>query len=587
MSFNIIGISALYHDSACCLIQNGKLVTAVQEERFTRIKNDSSIPVNAFKYCLDSANLTIADIDCIAYYEIPEIKLARQIWSGYDIEEDELTERMDPFRPEMEIRNKLGYTGRIEYVKHHLSHAASSFYFSGFNEAAIMTIDGVGEWDTTTYGIGNEDGITILDNVSFPDSLGLFYSTITSYLGFSVNSGEFKVMGLSPYGKPKYVDEMRKLIRKESKGQYSLDMKYFEFISGQRMYSQELIDLFGHPPRVKDSSIDQFHKDVAKSLQLVLEEILLDKVNYLYSVTDTDNLCLAGGVALNCVANGKILENGSFKHLFVQPAANDAGCCLGAAVIAHNRLSLNQIKPKELKHVYLGPEYEYDEMKKLLEATSLQYDDYYGDTESLLKETSKLISQGKVIGWFQGRMEFGPRALGSRSIIADPRSKVMRDLINSMVKKREGFRPFAPAVIKSKAKDHFDIEGNSPFMLRTCQVRSPISLPAITHVDGSARVQTVDEESNPRFFRLIEEFERQTDCPILLNTSFNVRGEPIVMSPYDAISCFINTKIDSLILGDFIIERSKNSMSLMKLVINNLKEIEKNVDISDRVYTFI
>ncbi|WP_139487906.1 carbamoyltransferase family protein [Brevibacillus dissolubilis] len=587
MGLNIIGISALYHDSACCLLQDGVLVAAAEEERFTRIKHDPSMPVHALRYCLETAGLSITDIDCIAYYEFPETKLARQLWSGYDIEQPDLKKRLDPTRPEREIRELLGYHGRIEYVGHHLSHAASSFYFSGFQESAIMTVDGVGEWATTTYGYGKDHEVTMLEQVNFPDSIGLLYSAITSYLGFKVNSGEYKVMGLAPYGKPIYAEQLRQLITLKEKGQYELDLSYFDFISGNKMYSDKLIELLGQPPRKPETEISQFYKDISRSLQLVLEEILLEKVNYLYEVTKSDNLCLAGGVALNCVANGKIKEQGPFKNLFVQPAANDAGCALGAAAVAHTRLSGQSIGQKQMEHVYLGAEYSNSEIRRVLEATSLNYEDYDGDNDKLIERTASLIAHGKVIGWFQGRMEFGPRALGARSILADPRDPKMRDLINAMVKKREGFRPFAPAVLEEKMLEHFALDAPSPFMLRTCQVVSPLDLPAITHVDGSARVQTVSDKTHPLFTALIREFDKQTGCPIVLNTSFNVRGEPIVMTPYDAIACFITTQIDCLVLGNFVIERSKNSLAMLKVIVNNLNEIEKSYAVSDSLYTFI
>ena len=585
MSMNIIGISALYHDSACCLLQDGNIVSAAQEERFTRIKHDSSMPYNAFKYCLENAELSITDINCIAYYEKPEDKLARQLWSGYDIEKEELKSKMNPYRPIKEIREILGYTGPIEFVDHHLSHAASSFYFSGFNEAAIFTVDGVGEWATTTYGFGSNQNIELFEKVDFPDSIGLLYSTITSYLGFKVNNGEYKVMGLAPYGKPIYIDKISKLIRLKDNGQYELDMNYFEYISGEKMYSDKLIELLGEPPRIPETDISQFHKDIARSLQFVLEEVMLEKVKYLYTRTGMKNLCMAGGVALNCVANSRILKDGPFEKLFVQPAANDSGGAIGAAAIAHTRLTGGTQKVNKLEHVYLGPQYSYYDIKNILDATSIIYDDYYQKTEELLKNTAEMLAKGKVIGWFQGRMEFGPRALGSRSILADPRVDGMRDRINSMVKKREGFRPFAPSVIEDKMKEHFDLDVPSPYMLMTCNVVSPISLPAITHVDNSARVQTVNEDTNHLYARLISEFDKLTGCPIILNTSFNVRGEPIVMNPLDALSCFINTKIDCLVIGDFIIERSKNSFALIKVLLGNTRKVNTSLD--GRRYTFI
>jgi len=352
------------------------------------------------------------------------------------------------------------------------------------------------------------------------------------------------------------------------------------------MYSEKLIELLGQPPRVPESEMHQFHKDVARSLQFVLEEILLYKVKYLYSKTPSDNLCLAGGVALNCVANGRILRDGPFKNLFVQPASNDSGCALGAAAVLYSRLTGERLKMKSLGHVYLGPEYSYGNIKRVLAASSIKYVDYHNNTEELIRRTANMLTEGKVIGWFQGRMEFGPRALGARSIIADPRVADMRDRINSMVKKREGFRPFAPAVLEEKMAEHFDLQSPSPFMLLICNVISPLDLPAITHVDNSARVQTVNDDTNHLFSELIHEFDRQTGCPILLNTSFNVRGEPIVSSHLDALNCFVNTKIDCLVLGDFIIERKGNSLILLQIILENLKSVEKS-NADNNLYTFI
>jgi len=584
-TLNIIGISAFYHDSACCLLQDGVLKAAVEEERFTRIKFDSSLPSNAFQYCLEEAGISIADIDCIAYYENPEKKLARQLWSGYRMDSEEMAYKMDAHRPEKEIREILGYEGPIKFFEHHLSHAASSYYYSGFDSAAILTVDGVGEWATAAYGVGEGDRINLFEEVHFPDSVGLLYSTITGYLGFKVNSGEYKVMGLAPYGKPIYVDNIRQLVQTREKGQLYLDMKYFDFILGEKMYSQALPELFGQPPRVAESEIQQFHKDVAASLQVVLQEILLEKAEYLYKKTGLENLCMAGGVALNCVANGHILREGPFKRLYVQPAANDAGCALGAAALAHVELTGSRHTDEKLEHVYLGPGYSIDKIERLLKATSLKFADYRGQEDKLIAETARRLANGKVIGWYQGRMEYGPRALGNRSILADPRDPGMRDLVNAMVKKREAFRPFAPAVLEDKMREHFDIDHPSPFMLETCRVISPLDLPAITHVNGSARIQSVTDEANPRYAGIIREFEKITGCPIILNTSFNVRGQPIVCTPEDALECFISTKIDCIVLGDFLVDRDDNSLYLLKIMVNAQDEIKSRLP--HNVYTFI
>jgi carbamoyltransferase len=584
MSVNIIGISALYHDSACCIIQDGVLKAAAQEERFTRIKHDPAMPYHSMMYCLEQAGITIADVDCIAYYENPEKKLSRQLWSGHYLGDEELIRKLNPHRPEKEIRELLGYEGDIKFYEHHQSHAASTYYYSGFDSAAILTVDGVGEWATTTYGEGNGSNMKLFEEVQFPHSIGLLYSTMTNYLGFEVNEGEYKVMGLAPYGKPIYADRIRKLIRLGEKGQFELEMKYYDFLQGNKMYSQELCDLFEMPARVPESKMEQFHADIARSLQAVLEEILLNKASYLHQQTGMDNLCMAGGVALNCVANGNILRKGPFKNMFVQPASNDSGCAMGAAALAHVDITGEKPQKEKLKHVYLGPTYTNDEIAKVLEATSFKYADFTGDSDKLLAEVARLLSEGKVIGWFHGGMEFGPRSLGARSILADPRDADMRDRINAMVKKREGFRPFAPAVLESKAFDHFELDHPSPFMLETCQVKSELDLPAITHVDGSARVQTVSKETNEKFARLLQQFYDITGCPILLNTSFNVRGEPIVCTPEDALKCFITTDIDCLILEDFIIQREDNDLDLMAWMINLQL---KSTGIVHDVYTFI
>lgn len=559
MAENIIGISSHFHDAACCLIQDGALVAAAEEERFSRRKHDPSIPKLAFKYCLEEGRITVGDIDCVAYYEDPPAKLARQIWMllpGLP-RERRLLKRLDPKRPEREIREVLGYEGAIEYVGHHHAHAASSFYYSGFPEAAVFTVDGVGEWDTTSYGYGSGGEIDIFETVQFPDSLGLLYSTITGYLGFEVNEGEYKVMGLAPYGRPRHSDKVRALIESQAGGQYRLNLRYFEFRSFERMYTEELVELFGHPPRRPKTEILEFHHDLARSLQLVLEEILLEKVRYLHERTRSKNLCMAGGVALNCVANARVLREGPFNRLFVQPAAGDSGGALGAAAVALRRRSGGQpVAQPPLEHVYLGPRFEADDIAGLLASTGIEALDLRHREAELLKAVAQRLASGEVVGWFHGRMEFGPRALGARSIIADPRGENTQERINSMIKQRESFRPFAPAVLEERASSHFELDHPSKFMLETCRVESPLRLPAVTHVDRSARVQTVDRATNPRFAKLLLAFERLTGCPILLNTSFNLNAEPIVCTPADALFCFLRSGLDALALEDFLIDRS-------------------------------
>ena len=561
MTLNIVGVSCGYHDAACCLLQDGAITVAVQEERFTRIKNDPSIPRHAFRHCLESAGLTIADIDAVAYYEDPRKKLGRQAWMcmapGIDEKRrDALRRRLAAKSPREEIRSVLGFECPVEVVDHHMAHAASSFYFSGFADAAVLTADGVGEWTTTAYGKGDGTGLHLFEEVQFPHSLGLLYSAMTAYLGFEVNEGEYKVMGLAPYGKPSCVDRLRRLIADGPDGQFRLAMEYFDFMQTDRMYSDALVELMGAPARVPESAILQVHCDIARSLQVVLEEILLSKVAYLHGKVPSENLCMAGGVALNCVSNTRILKDGPFKRLFIQPAAGDSGGAVGAAAVAQVRLSGRPLPTKAVSDVYLGPSYSNDEVRALLDASGATYLDYSGRRAQLLRATAERIARKQIVGWFQGRMEMGPRALGARSILADPRVPDMRDRINECVKHREGFRPFAPVVLASRADEYFALDHASPFMLEVVDVKFGDALPAVTHVDGSARVQTVDEQQNPRLAALLEEFDRQTGCPILLNTSFNVRGEPIVCSPEDAFLCFVRSNLDALVIEDFILDRS-------------------------------
>lgn len=562
MGLNVIGISANYHDAACCLLRDGQLVAAAQEERFTRVKNDPAIPAQAFRYCLAQAGLSIADIHCLAYYENPRKKASRQIWMSMlpELSEQRRTRLLDRLgrpSPLDELRGVLGYEGEIEVMDHHRAHAASAYYFSGFADAAIMTVDGVGEWATTTYGQGAGAAIDSFEEVHFPHSLGLLYSAVTAYLGFEVNEGEYKVMGLAPYGQPRHLARLEKLIVSQANGQFALDMRYFDFLRHDRMFSDELVELLGRPPRIPESDLESFHEDVARSLQVLLENILLEKTAYLGSQVDSENLCMAGGVALNCVANARLLEEGPFARLFVQPAAGDAGGAIGAAAVAHVRREGKLPGARRLNHVYLGPRYEGDRIRKLLRASAAQFEDYAGREAELISATAARLAAGEIVGWFQGRLEFGPRALCARSILADPRDPQMRDRINALVKQREAFRPFAPVVLASKAQEHFDIDHDSPFMLETCVVHSRLQLPAITHVDRSARIQTLDPATNPRMAALLTEFERRTGCPILLNTSFNVRGEPIVNRPEDALLCFVKAQLDSLVIEDLIVDKKR------------------------------
>jgi carbamoyltransferase len=415
-------------------------------------------------------------------------------------------------------------------------------------------VDGVGEWATTSYGRGKGAAIELFEEVGFPHSLGLLYATLTSYLGFEVNDGEYKVMGLAPYGEPRYRDEMRRLVSPGPGGQYTLDLRYFDFVRGRRMFSDALPRLFGEPPRKPEAEITGFHQDVARSLQEVLEEVLLAKARRLHERTGLPALCMAGGVALNVVANGRILREGPFERLFVQPAAGDSGGCLGAAALAHVKLAGE--RPEPLRHVYLGPRWSSGEIAGLLAATGISGQDFRGREAELLEAVVDRLERGLVVGWFHGALELGPRALGARSLLADPRDPGIRDRLNGLVKKREAFRPFAPSVLAAHAAEHFDLDHPSPYMLETCQVTSPLALPAVTHVDGSARPQTVDPEVAPRYAALLEAFRRRTGYPVLVNTSFNVRGEPIVASPVDALSCMGVSGIDVLVLEDFLIDRA-------------------------------
>jgi len=551
---NVVGLSAFSHESACCLLRDGRLVAAAEEERFSRVKHDPRLPVSAFRWCLRRGGIGIMDVDCVAFYESPAKKRERQIWAGIPAGALPGFAFLDPGAPERAIREGLGFEGPILFFEHHLSHAGSAFFFSGFHDAALLTVDGVGEWATTTYGKGDGSGIELFEEVRFPHSLGLLYSTLTAYLGFEVNDGEYKVMGLAPYGEPRYLEEMRRLVSSGPEGQYRLSLDYFDFIRGSRMYSDALPRLFGQPPRQREAEITQFHRDVARSLQVVLEEILLEKARNLHQRTGLPDLCMAGGVALNVVANGRILREGPFERLFVQPAAGDSGGCLGAAALAHAQLT-GERPGGPLPHVYLGPDWRTDEIAELLAATGLAAQDFRGREAELLEAVVDRLAAGKVVGWFHGALEMGPRALGARSLLADPRDPGMRDRLNRLVKKREAFRPFAPSVLEDHAAEHFDLDHPSPFMLETCQVTSPLALPAITHVDGSARPQTVSPAAAPRYAALLEAFRRRTGCPMLVNTSFNVRGEPIVGSPVDALFSLGSSGIDALALEDFLIDR--------------------------------
>jgi carbamoyltransferase len=587
---NIIGLSAGYHESSCCLLQDGELVAAAAEERFTRLKHDPALPIHAFWFCLEAGGIGITDVDAVAYYESPPKKLARQLWAGRATPG---LPWMDAGRAERQIRERLGWEGPLTVFDHHQSHAASAFFYSGFAAAAILTVDGVGEWATTTYGRGGGDrgsALEIFEEVRFPHSLGLLYSALTGYLGFRVNGGEYKVMGLAPYGEPVYLERLRRLVEPGPRGQYALALEYFDFVRGERMYTQALCDLLGAPPRTPESAVETFHMDVARSLQALLEEVLLDKVAYLAREVDSPNLCMAGGVALNCVANARILREGPFERLFVQPAAGDSGGCLGAAALAHVQLTGARHTTKPLDHVYLGPRYDTGEVARLIAATGIAALDFTGRESDLVAAAVDRLAAGRVVAWFQGAMEFGPRSLGARSLLADPRDPAMRERLNRQVKKREAFRPFAPILLAERAAEHLDLDHPSPFMLETCQVRSKLDLPAITHVDGSARPQTVDRAVAPRLAALLDAFAERTGCPILLNTSFNVRGEPVVCSPVDALICMAMSGVDSLVLEDHLIDREMLPACWPELV-GAVEETraahQPRAAVSETIYTFL
>jgi carbamoyltransferase len=563
---NVVGISAFYHEAACCLLRDGVLIAAAEEERFTRRKHDPGLPVAAFRYCLDAGGLDVTDLDLVAYYEIPEAKLARQLWARETAAGPPAAAFLDAGRPEREIRERLGWAGPIKKFPHHLCHAASAFHFSGYSSAAVMTVDGVGEWATTTYGQGDAGGLRALSEVSFPHSLGLFYAAITAFLGFEVNDGEYKVMGLAPYGRPRFAERLRGLIESGPGGDYRLDLRFFDFLGGRRMYSKKLSELLGLPPREPEAEIAQAHCDLAKSAQLVLEEVVLEKAAWLHGVTGETDLCLAGGVAQNCVANGRLLREGPFRRLFVPPAPGDSGACLGAAVLAYREVVAAPNVAQSLRDSRLGPSFESGEILGLLQALGVPALDFRGREHALVAAVAERIAKGEVVGWFQGRMEFGPRALGARCLLADPRDPTIRERLNARVKRREAFRPFAPSILLEAASEHLALDHRSDFMLETCQVRSPLALPGITHVDGSARPQTVDPEVTPRFAAVLRAFQRLTGCPLLVNTSFNVRGEPIVCTPIDALTDLLDAELDALAIEDLLVDRRQMPDALAGLL---------------------
>ena len=577
----ILGISCWYHDAAACLLKDGVILAAAQEERFTRIKHDASFPVNAITWCLDYAGIKAEELSAVAYYDKPFLKFERiletylaSVPRGVPsfLKAMPVWLKRSLWIPEI-LRKEIGFHGKLLFCEHHESHAASAFFPSPFDQAAILTTDGVGEWATTSIGVGHQSSLVLEKEIHFPHSLGLLYSTFTGYCGFRVNSGEYKLMGLAPYGEPRYVQTiLDELIDLKEDGSYRLNLRYFAFPWGLRMYSREFERLFDGPARTPESSITRKEIDLARSIQVVIERAVLRMARQAGRVSGDRKLCMAGGVALNCVANGKILESGLFEKMWIQPASGDAGGALGAALMAWHQYmgSSREVGSHDtMKGATLGPSYTADEIRTVLDQASISYEEL--DDDALCKRVAELLVGQNVIGWFQGRMEYGPRALGSRSILADPRNLAMQQHVNQSIKFRESFRPFAPAVLAEKSSEWFDLKNESPYMLLTAQVNgahidgdglerqqnieSPIA--AVTHVDGSARVQTVRRQDHPLFYQLLQEFETRTGCPVLINTSFNVRGEPIVCTPQDAVNCFKNTRMDILIIGSFLVQKDR------------------------------
>ena len=599
----ILGISAFYHDSAACILVDGKIVAAAQEERFTRKKHDPSYPHNAIEFVLKYANIKLSEVDKIVFFEKPFLKFERLLETYVAFAprgfvsfakamplwiKEKLFQKNLLFNKLKKHDENFKSDENIFFSDHHLSHAASAFFPSPFEEAVVLTADGVGEWATTTVAVGKKSDLEIKKEIHFPHSLGLLYSAFTYYTGFKVNSGEYKLMGLAPYGSPIYEDKVKELVDIKDDGTFRLDQKYFNYATGLTMTSKKFHNLFGQKPRdPKNESITQFHMDIAASIQKVTEEIMIKLSRAVRQEYNIKNLCLAGGVALNCVANGKILQEKIFDNIWIQPAAGDAGGSLGAA------LALWHIEQKKervvnlndsMKGSYLGTEFNQEEIEKELKSAGANFQKFH--YEDLINKTAEYLSNEKVIGWFQGRMEFGPRALGARSILGDPRSDKMQKNLNLKVKYRESFRPFAPSILREDLSDWFNIDVDSPYMLLVADVISDkkiemkeeqkklfgidklnikrSEIPAVTHVDYSARIQTVTKETNKPYYDLISKFKEKTGCPVIINTSFNVRGEPIVNSPTDAFNCFMGTELDYLVVGNCILEKSKQDPTLKK-----------------------
>jgi len=582
---NILGISCFYHDSAACLLQNGHIVAAAQEERFSRKKHDPRFPGNAIRYCLKEGGIDVEDLNIVAYYDKPFQTFERLMMSYLTVAPHGLRSWLSSMPlwlgtklniPGV-IKREIGYEGTVLYTEHHEAHQASAFYPSPFNEAAILTIDGVGEWATASYGFGEDKEITILKEMHFPDSLGLLYSAFTYFTGFRVNGGEYKLMGLSPYGEPVYRDLiLDRIVDLKSDGSLRLDLRYFDFLGGLRMTNRRFSALFGGPPREPESEITQREMDIAASIQAVTEEAVLSMIRHVHRETRGKNLCLAGGVALNCVANGRILREGPFKDIWIQPAAGDAGGALGAALsVWHRFLGKERHDPAGIdlqRGSYLGPAFSRDFVQVFLHENGYVFHELKAQDKPAI--IAGQIANGKIVGYMAGRMEFGPRALGARSILGDARRQDTQMIMNLKIKYRESFRPFAPSVLEEKASDYFKIDRASPYMLLVADIREERRLPqqskdgmtmierlkvkrsdipAITHLDFSARLQTVNQKDKPDYHAIISEFEKQTGCAVIVNTSFNIRGEPIICTPQDAYRCFMRTEMDTLVIEDFIL----------------------------------
>jgi carbamoyltransferase len=589
---HVLGISAFYHDSAAALLRNGKIVAAAQEERFTRIKNDPDFPQRAMEFCLRAGGLNAGELDAVVFYDKPVLKFTRLLetylaiapggWRTFpEVFSNWLGGKLDLRKTICEELPGLRPGCPILFTAHHQAHAASAFYPSPFTEAAIVTIDGVGEWATTTIGQGKGHRIDILKEVRFPHSLGLLYSAFTDYCGFRINSGEYKLMGLAPYGEPKYADViLKELLDLKADGSFWLNLDYFDFLTGTTMTNARFHDLFGGPPRRPEDPIQQRHMDAARSIQAVTEEVMLRLARQAREVTGQKDLCLAGGVALNCVANGRILREKIFDRIWIQPAAGDAGGALGAALaawhLAQEDAELPGPKSDAMQGSFLGPEFSDEEIVTTLRGHGAKFQQF--PKNELLECTVNMLREEKVVGWFQGRMEFGPRALGNRSILGDARSPKMQSVMNLKVKFRESFRPFAPVVRRERVEEYFDLSTDSPYMLLVAPVREELrlpapsggsglellkqvrsKLPAVTHVDYSARIQTVTRDVNPLLYELLLRFEGATGCGVLVNTSFNVRGEPVVCTPEDAYRCFVNTEMDHLVIGNCVLDRAEQT----------------------------